>query len=449
MADGRSGQSSPDADALKVLRARLVVPMDRPLIEDGAVVIQGGTVQAVAPWSEIRRHGPAAPTDLGEVVLLPGCVNAHSHLDYTRMAGRLPPPRHFTDWIKGILALKSEWSYTEYAASWLEGAGMLLRHGTTTVGDIEAVPELLSEAWSSSPLRVISFLELTVVRSGRDPRSVLSNALARIDGLPAGRSRACLSPHAPYSTSPDLLREAARVSAERGWPISVHVAESREEFAMFTAASGPLFDWLKWNGRDMTDCGRGSPVAQLGRLGCLSDRLLAIHVNYLAEGDVELLAGQGVHVVHCPRSHAYFGHDPFPFDRLDQAGVNISLGTDSLATVRCSRPASVNLSLFEEARALARVRPSLPAERLLRHITLHPARALGLAGLAGRLGEGSWADLVVLAGAPQREAVYDSVLHHTGDVDASMIDGEWVWRRETGDPLAASNGGGRSGEARA
>ena len=99
---------------------------------------------------------------------MPGLVNAHCHLDYTDMAGQ-PAPKQFPDWIKGLLARKAAASYADYAQAWLRGAAMLLRTGVTTVGDIEAVPELLPDVWSSTPLRVGSFLEMTCVRSRRDP----------------------------------------------------------------------------------------------------------------------------------------------------------------------------------------------------------------------------------------------------------------------------------------
>ena len=103
--------------------------------------------------------------DLEEAVLLPGLVNAHCHLDYTDMAGFLPPPKQFTDWIKAIVALKSSWTLEEFATSWQHGAAMLLRTGTTTVADVEAVPELLPTAWGGTPLRVISFRELINLKS--------------------------------------------------------------------------------------------------------------------------------------------------------------------------------------------------------------------------------------------------------------------------------------------
>ncbi|MDB6125745.1 MAG: metal-dependent hydrolase, subgroup, partial [Pedosphaera sp.] len=149
-----------------LLRARVILPISKPPIENGAISITGNRIQSVGKWKDLsRKRGEVI--DLGEVILLPGLVNAHCHLDYTDMAGQFPPPKTFTDWIKLITTGKGTWDYSEFAISWLNGAKMLLRTGTTTVGDIEAIPELLPEVWSSTPLRVFSFLEMTGVKRRR------------------------------------------------------------------------------------------------------------------------------------------------------------------------------------------------------------------------------------------------------------------------------------------
>jgi cytosine/adenosine deaminase-related metal-dependent hydrolase len=171
-------------------------------VADGAVLISGNRVAAVGRWRDLSRNAASSAVDLGPVILLPGLVNAHCHLDYTDMAGQLPPPKKFTDWIPLMLAAKAEWSYTEYARSWLNGARMLVQTGTTTVADIEAAPELLPEMWDATPLRIFSFLEMTGVRSKRAPVEILGQALEKADSLAHPRCRAALSPHAPYSTSP-------------------------------------------------------------------------------------------------------------------------------------------------------------------------------------------------------------------------------------------------------
>jgi aminodeoxyfutalosine deaminase len=253
-----------------LLRARTVLPVCAPPIEDGAVFVRGELIEAVGPFSELRGLAPGDVTDLGRAILLPGLINAHCHLDYTHMAGQLRPTRHFSDWIKAIVALKSGWSFTDFAASWIDGAKMLRRTGTTTVVDIEAVPELLPDVLTTTPLRVVSCLELLSVRSRQTARQMVEGAVAKLSPLKSETPG--LSPHAPYSTSPELLRAAAAAARERGWLLTTHVAESEDEFEMFQVGSGSMHDWLK-SQRDMSDCGHGSPVACLARHGVLSPRV--------------------------------------------------------------------------------------------------------------------------------------------------------------------------------
>src|SRR5580704_13347980 len=155
-----------------ILRARMVLPVTRPAIENAAVAISGNRIRAVGRRADIEANGTETVLDLGEVALLPGLINSHCHLDYTDMAGQLPPPQTFTDWIPLIMAAKAAWDYSEYARSWLNGAQMLLRTGTTTVADIEAVPDLLPEVWNATPLRVFSFLEMTGIRARREPGEI-------------------------------------------------------------------------------------------------------------------------------------------------------------------------------------------------------------------------------------------------------------------------------------
>jgi len=422
----------------QLLRARLVLPVSQPPIPDGAVLISGNRVSAVGRWRDLSRHRTRPTLDLGDVLLMPGLVNAHCHLDYTDMAGQILPPKVFSDWLKVITVTKAGWSYSDFARSWLHGAHMLVRTGTTTVADMEAVPQLLPEVWRATPLRVFSFLEMIAVRPDRQPSRVLQEALERIESLGASRSRAALSPHAPYTTVPELLRLSARASRRRRWPLTTHVAESALDYEMFARGRGEMFDWLKRSGRDMSDCGLGSPVEHLERCGVLGRNLLVAHANCLGRNDAALLGKRGVHVVHCPRSHSYFRHASFPLRRLAKAGVNLCLGTDSLASVYKPRRQTVGLSMFEEMRAFAKAHPWLSAKRIVPLATLNGARALGLQGRVGELSAHAFADIIALPFTGRAAEAYDAILHHAGDVSASMIDGLWAIAPGTKDERAGS-----------
>ncbi len=409
-----------------ILRARTILPVSQPPIENGAILVSGNHIRAVGSWPELQSQADEKVFDLGEVILLPGLINAHCHLDYTDMAGNLPPPKTFTDWIPLITAAKTAWSYSEYAHSWLHGAHQLLKTGTTTVADIEAMPDLLPETWDATPLRIFSFLEMTGIRAKRDPEDILREASQKIDSLEHARCTAALSPHAPYSTLPQLLRLSAGLARKKKWRICTHIAESAEEFEMFQHARGRMFDWLKRNARDNSDCGLGSPVQHFARHKMLGDNLLAIHVNYLAHGDAALLGKHRVNVVHCPRSHDYFRHAPFRRERLANAGVNLCLGTDSLATTRKIGKQKPELNMFEEMRQLADADTTLSPAEIIRMATINGARALGLAGQVGKLAKNTSADLIAIPSGGKSDDVYETVLAHAGNVRASMIDGRWA-----------------------
>jgi cytosine/adenosine deaminase-related metal-dependent hydrolase len=409
-----------------ILRARVVVPVSRPPIEDGAVIISRDRIRAAGSWTDLRACANGEMADLGDVILLPGLVNAHCHLDYTDMAGLLPPPKTFTDWLHLMISAKAQWGYAEYARSWLNGARMLLQTGTTTVADIEVVPDLLPEVWNATPLRVFSFLEMTGIRARREPSVVLREAVEKIDSLAHPRCRASLSPHAPYSTLPELLRLSAREARKKRRTITTHVAESAQEFEMFVHARGAMHAWLKRNERNMADCGLGSPVEHLARNGVLGKNLLAVHANYLGPRDAALLARRKVSVVHCPRSHFYFKHRPFPLGKLLKEKVNVCLGTDSLATVYKTRREKPELNLFEEMRALAGGHPGLSPKKILQMATLNGAKALGMAGRIGELSSKTFADLVAIPFAGKSSDAVEAAIHFSGNVRASMIGGQWA-----------------------
>jgi cytosine/adenosine deaminase-related metal-dependent hydrolase len=331
------------------------------------------------------------------------------------MAEKISPPKSFPDWIKALLALKAHWSYTEYAQSWLEGARMLVHNGVTTIADIEAVPELLPEVWAATPLRIFSFLEMTGVKSRRPAADILHDAIQKMEEMDSEKDSVGLSPHAPYSTLPDLLRLTGGVAQQRRWRVTTHVAESAAEFEMFMFRRGPLFEWLE-DQRDMSDCGYGSPVKHLARAGLLGENFLAVHVNYLGENDARTLGESGSHVVHCPRSHSYFGHERFPWDALTSAGVNVCLGTDSLVSTRRSRRHRLELNLFEEMRTFESFSAKTRCEEIVRMATINGGRALGLSGEIGELRAGAFADMIAIPYSEDSANAYASIVHHKGPV---------------------------------
>src|SRR5688572_9937554 len=213
-----------------VIRARCVLPISGPPIDNGAVVVENRRIQWLGAWRECPTEYAEDVIDLGEVALMPGLINAHCHLDYTNMAGRIPPPKSFPDWVKTILSFKAHWSFSEFAESWLNGARMLLNSGTTTVVDIESAPELPAETWKATPLRIVSYYELTGVKSQSRADDLLEEAVEWLENLPELEGKeGAISPHALYSTTPELMQKAAHLARERELRVSTHLAESESE----------------------------------------------------------------------------------------------------------------------------------------------------------------------------------------------------------------------------
>jgi len=398
-----------------IIRARVVVTMDGPPIENGAVVVAGDRILDVGNFSEIsKQHSTGEIIDLGEQALLPGLINAHCHLDYTCLRGKIPRQKSFADWIRNINAEKAKLSPDDYLSSINEGFAEAKRFGTTAIANLTAFPEL--NARIETPIRTWWLAELIDVR---DPSRANEVVDAALENLKTAEHRG-LAPHAPFTASANLYRRCEEIARREDILLTTHLAESREEMSMFRDASGPLYDFLKEIGRDMRDCGENTPSEQfVGRLGeaSLPDWLL-VHLNELADDDFDLLASSGkkLSIVHCPRSHDYFGHSPFQFHKLRELGFNICLGTDSLAS-------NDDLSLFAEMRAFQKKFPAISPEEILKMVTGNSARALRQENALGKVQSGFVADLI---GIPITESrsMFEQIIGFDRPVNWSMIGGE-------------------------
>ncbi|HOW68343.1 MAG TPA: amidohydrolase family protein [Candidatus Paceibacterota bacterium] len=416
-----------------ILRARVIAPVSRPPFDNGAIRVLEGRILSVDRWDSRLPEAGESVVDLGPVVLFPGLINAHCHLDYTRMAGLLLPPKSFPDWISALLALKATWTDADVIQSWRAGAAMLLSSGVTTVANIESYSDLLGQLLPTTPLRIFSFLELIDLKPDPSPSDRLQAAALRIGALEDLPGIRGLSPHAPYTASSVMIRLAQNWSEKAGRVWSIHLAESEAEFDMFKHRRGPLHDWLK-SMRNMADCGSRSPISLLNALGVLSPLCLAVHLNYLEDADACLLGKNQVNVVHCPRSHAFFRHRDFPLGPLRKSGVNLCLGTDSLASVTACSPSKLNLSLTAEMRCLAQQHPGLSPQSIVEMATVNAARALGQTGSLGEIRPGACADLSAWSYDGSPDDVYEFLTRDPSPVRNSMIQGRWIIPPSFGSP---------------
>lgn len=405
-----------------IYRARTVVTMDGAPIENGAVAVRANRIQAVGRYEEVARLCSGSVVDLGEQVLLPGLINAHCHLDYTMMRKAILRQESFTRWVNRINALKRCLGDDDYLRSIASGFLELKKWGTTTVLNIESFPELMP-SMPAPPIRTWWFYEMIDVRQRIATEELVAGAFVFFQERPDWLGGFGLSPHAPYTASAELYRLANECARTTGMPLTTHVGESAEEDAMFCKGRGALYDFLSSIGRNMEDCGHGTALTNLLRNGLVDENWLLVHLNEVSEEDFALLASRKLHIVHCPESHRYFRHPPFQHRRLHDLGMNICLGTDSLAS-------NDALNLFAEMRAVKNGEPWMRPEEVLAMVTTNPALALKQVDRIGKVIPGAFADMIALPFGDGPEQVYEAIVHYKQPVGWMMVDGRVVSGRE-------------------
>jgi len=384
---------------MEIFAARYVFPVVAPVLRDGAVGVQEGHIVAVGPAAAVRSAaGPDATFhDLGHAALFPGLVNAHLHLELSWLRADDLPSGDYVTWIAALLARRAGGPPPAAQDAAARAIASLVERGTVAVGDVA------NDLWTArllarSPLHAVVFHELYDLGAAR-AEATLREAVGRLEAnardpevaAAAGRVRVALAAHAPHTTSVALLRALAGRSGATGDPLSIHVAESRDELALLADGSGSLRALLRSRGAcgdDWSPPGR-SPIEHLRRIGALGPRTLAVHCVHLDGPDHRTLQASGATVVTCPRSNARLGVGRAPVAALLRERVRVALGTDSLASVP-------DLDLLAEMAALRAVHPELAPATILRMATLHGAQALGLADRLGSIEIGKLALLVVL-----------------------------------------------------
>ena len=371
----------------EVYSADWVLPVDGAPIERGGVAVEDGRIVAVGPAADLA--GRVDHVD--EAVIVPGLVNAHTHLEYAVYAGfgdGLP----FERWLALHMSRKRRLDWEDTLAVARLGAAESLASGVTTVADASFSGAAVIAA-DELGLRAIVHLEVFGQGTEEiDERFAVNRE--RVAHALSDRVRLGISPHAPYTASPALYRACL----ELGLPLATHLAESDAENEWLLDAGGP---WAELAGLLLPPLGE-TGIRALAREGLLTDAIVAAHCVRVDAEEIALLARHDVAVAHCPRSNALLGCGIAPVAELRRAGVRVGLGTDS--------PASTpSFDMFDEMRAaiaLARAGASrsaaLSAREALRLATLGSAEALRLDDEVGSLTPGKRADLAIvsLAGSP-------------------------------------------------
>lgn len=408
-----------------IIHAAAILPDADTLITDGALCLRDGTIAAIGPLKDMRRRYPAVPVySAGQNLITPGLINIHTHLELGHLRGKIPShhsdPVPFSDWVCQLFALTPppELLPDVIAESAKSGVEECLQFGITAVGDITRHPLLVRPALAKSPLRGISFGEITAMGKARH---LLPERLAAAQTSIEKRTAPLtvgLSPHAPYSVEGPALQAIAQHASAAHQPLAMHLAELQAEADFLRDFSGPLGrTWALRRIIDVLDdripTYAHGPVGWADHWGLLdhAQPLVLAHVNYASSGDIRLLANRPhLFVAMCPRTRRYFGHDsvsPHPCMAMLAAGIRVCIATDSLAS-------SPDLNLLAEAAAAHQEIPLLPFSTLFRMITEWPAAALKLP--VGRLIPGHMADMAAfpLSGRPHgaEEAVADLIQRH-------------------------------------
>ncbi len=406
-----------------IFTARWILPVAGPPMRDACLATEGGRVVSVQPI----RGRVAGAIDLGEVIVLPGLVNAHAHLELTGLAGHVPYRGSFVDWLESLIpAIVDEQDYPRFMS---EGFRQSLAAGVTVVGDI-GIGRSAIEAWRQAGVHTVGFLEVlgmgrrsTAPRDRSPDTAAALLAAAQPDDTASCIRRFGISPHAPYTTDPAIYRRSVDLARHLHRPLCTHLAETREEIQFLADGTGPFRDFLEryglWDG-SFTPPGE-SPVAYARRLGLLQDRNLLVHANYVSDADLDLLARAPCSVAYCPRSHHFFRHEPHRFAEMLRRGVNVCLGTDSLAS-------NASLSILDEMRFVRAAHPAVDPAHLLDMATRAGAAALGLDKQLGTLAPGRRADFIAVPLThPQAADPLDDLLHADTTPAAVFIGGEKVY----------------------
>ena len=369
--------------------AAWVLPVAAPPIRDGWVEVAGGVVTGVGESASAPRDAAVRIVRLPSHVVLPGLVNAHTHLELSGLRAAVPRAGSMPEWARAVMAGRTRLAAADPAPAVAAAVAEMRRAGTALVGDIANTRTSIG-VLRSGPVAAVVFREaLGFDVDGSEARGIAAALSAEREADAGPHVRVAVAAHAPYSVAPGLFRALA--DAARGGPRSVHVAESVEELELLRAGTGPWRAILEERGRwqtSWTPPGSG-PVAYLDALGWVGPETLVVHGVHLTPAEIDQVAAAGATLVACPRSNAWTGAGPPPLTRFYASGGRVAVGTDSLAS-------APDLNLFAELAAMRRLAPSVPASALIASAATVGAAALGAGDRFGAIAASRPASLIAV-----------------------------------------------------
>src|SRR5450631_2395741 len=397
------------------LDARWVVPVEPAgALSDHAVLIDGGRIVALCPAATAEREYSARETvALPTHVLLPGLVNAHTHAAMSLMRG-VADDVPLEAWLeRSIWPREGRFVDADFVYDGtLLAAAEMLRGGITCCNDMYFFPDAAARAYRTSGMRTmlgLPVLDFPTPYAANADECLRTGLAARDAWKSEARLGFSLAPHAPYTVGDESWAKIVMYARQLDLPIQTHLLEAPEERAQSVAKYGL------------------APLQRLDRLGATGPGFIAIHCVQLDADDIDLLAAQGCHVVHCPTSNLKLANGIAPVTALAARGVNVALGTDGAAS-------NNRIDIYGEARLAALIAKvatgdaaTLPAARVLRMATLDGAAALGLDAELGSLEAGKHAEIIAVnLGALDHVPCYDPVSHLVHVTGRDQVTDVWV-----------------------
>jgi cytosine/adenosine deaminase-related metal-dependent hydrolase len=383
---------------MRAVHADAVVTGDAEVLRDAAAIVDdGGEVVDVGPAAEVLPRHAGAVVERVRGVVMPGLVNAHTHLELSALRGHVPGGRGFVPWVEQMIGVRAELRPEEDVEAVARAVDELDAACTVAVGEVTntlaAVRTLARRGFVGCVFHEVFGVE-------REPLEARVAALPRmveeqVGDWPSADLVYAPAPHTLYTTHAHVVRRLVREARDRGVRVSLHVAEHAPERRFLEHGDGPVAEWYASRlrlRRDLLEWPSKSPVAFADELGALAPHVLAVHLTDARPEELELVARRGAPVVACPRSNLHIETRLPPLLAMRTAGLHPALGTDSLAS-------NASLDVLAEARALADRFPAVPAAELLRMATWEGARALGRSDV-GRVARGARPGLFAIDGDP-------------------------------------------------
>jgi cytosine/adenosine deaminase-related metal-dependent hydrolase len=437
--------------APRILTARWVLPMCGEPLENGGIEIAGDKVVAVyaaQPLAErLQRNADcdfvseikAKVADFGQSIIMPGLINLHTHVEWTAQE-LFDTQSALLDWIPGLINSAKPWSLEQYFASAAAGVRRIARSGTTTILDSSYTGQA-APALASRGLRGVVALELFGIDDSRTEEN-WQNWLVKRDRLLASGDfgdliKVTVAPHALYTVCFSLLRKAIAWAEKEKLPVTIHLAESRNEFDWIKTTDMKMDKFLsavhtlpggKVENIPCRACGK-TPIQAIDDEKLLVPSMVAAHAVQLTAADIQTLARRKTKIAHCPRSNARLRAGVAPLRALIESGVQVGIGTDSAASTD-------NLDLLSETRFAWNLQRAcdpefaLSSEQAIAALTVNAAAALGMSDSIGSLAPGKQADIaifnIVSDGVWAERAPYDALLYGKTELGELLVAGRKV-----------------------